>query len=224
MDSTATARIPRAFEQIVDPRRDNARHKLVDILNIALFAIICGADGWASVAEYGRAKYAWLKTFLELPHGIPSHDTFGDVFAKLRPESFEACFRQWMNQVVQLSAGKLVAIDGKSLRQSFEHAWDKSGMAHMVSAFVAGNKMVFAQVKTEGKGQELSAIEKLLELLELNGAVVTIDALGCQKDIAQRILAANGQYVLQAKDNQPALRQKLEVLFTHAKLDHFVGW
>jgi len=224
MDATATPRIPRAFEQMPDPRRNNARHKLIDILTIALFAVICGADGWAAVAEYGRAKFDWLKTFLDLPHGIPSHDTFGDVFAKLQSETFERCFMQWMKKMVQLSGGKLVAIDGKSLRRSFEHGWDKSGMAHMVSAFVAANKMVFAQVKTEGKGRELSAIEKLLKLLELDGAVVTVDALGCQKEIAQQILDAHGQYLLQVKENQPMLHQKLRVLFAEAKLEHFVSW
>jgi len=224
MDATATAKIPCAFTQMPDPRRNNARHKLMDILTIALFAVTCGADGWAAVAEYGRAKFSWLATFLELPHGIPSHDTFGDVFAKLQPEAFEHCFMQWMKKMVQLSGGKLVAIDGKSLRRSFEHGWDKSGMAHMVSAFVASNRMVFAQVKTEGKGKELSAIEQLLKLLDLNGAVVTIDALGCQKHIAQDILDAGGQYLLQVKDNQPALHQKLQVVFAEARLERFIGW
>lgn len=224
MDATATAKIPCALTQMPDPRRNNARHKLTDILTIALFAVICGADGWAAVAEYGRAKFNWLATFLELPHGIPSHDTFGDVFAKLKPQAFEACFMQWMKTIVQLSAGKLVAIDGKSLRRSFEHGWDKCGMAHMVSAFVAANKMVFAQVKTEGKGRELSGIEALLKLLDLNGAVVTIDALGCQKEIAQNILDANGQYLLQVKENQPTLHHKLQTIFKEARLERFIGW
>src|SRR5208282_3714113 len=141
-------------------------------------------------------------------------------FAKLQPEAFERCFMEWMKKMVQLSGGKLVAIDGKSLRRSFEHGWDKSGMAHMVSAFVTANQMVFAQVKTEGKGQERSAIERLLELLDLNGAVVTIDALGCQKEIAQEILDAHGQYLLQVKDNQPALREKLHDNFTETDGGH----
>jgi predicted transposase YbfD/YdcC len=223
MDAQATARIPRPFENIPDPRRDNARHKLIDILTLALFAVISGADGWAAVAKYGQAKFQWLKTFLELPHGIPSHDCFGDVFAQLQPDAFEQCFMQWMQKMVQLSGGKLVAIDGKSLRQSFQRGWDKCGMAHMVSAFVETNKLVFAQVKTEGKGKELSAIEQLLDLLDLNGAVVTIDALGCQKDIAQQVLDAKGQYILQAKDNQPTLHQKMQLLFTDLLLDNFAG-
>jgi len=223
MDGQATTMIPRPFTEIPDPRRNNARHKLVDILTIALFAVICGADGWAAVAQYGRAKRAWLKTFLELPHGIPAHDTFTDIFAKLQPEAFARRFMQWMQSLVQLSGGKLVAIDGKSIRRSFEHSWDKSGMAHMVSAFVQANHLVLAQVKTEGKGQELSAIEQLLNLLELDGAVVTIDALGCQKPIAQQILAAHGQYLLQVKDNQPTLHAKLQATFNDLILHQFAG-
>jgi predicted transposase YbfD/YdcC len=223
MDAQATAQIPRAFAAMPDPRAANHRHKLLDMLTIALCAVICGADDWVAVVTYGKSKYSWLKSFLALPYGIPSHDTFSDVFAKLKPQALEQCFMRWMASLVELSAGKLVAIDGKSLRRSFEHAWDKSGMAHMVSAFVQANSMVFAQVKTEGKGQELSAIEQLLALLELKGAVVTIDALGCQKETAQQILRAGGQYVLQVKNNQPTLHQKLQLAFTDALLDEFAG-
>ena len=130
MDAQATAKIPRAFKTMPDPRSPNRRHKLIDLLTIALFAVICGADGWAAVAQYGRARLAWLKTFLDLPHGIPSHDTLGDVFSRLDPGAFDRRFQEWMASMVQLSGGKLVAIDGKSLRHSFEHGWDKSGMAH----------------------------------------------------------------------------------------------
>jgi predicted transposase YbfD/YdcC len=221
MDAQATAKILRAFDTMSDPRRANHRHKLMDIFAIALFGILCGADGWVAVAEYGRSKAAWLKTFLDLRHGIASHDTFGDVFARLDPGAFERCFQAWMSAMVQLSGGKLVAIDGKSLRRSFEHGWDKSGMAHMVSAFVEANRMVFAQVKTDGKGQELSGIEKLLEMLDLNGAVVTIDAIACNKTIARKIQDAGGDYILQVKENQPTLCAKLERAFKDAMLDDF---
>jgi predicted transposase YbfD/YdcC len=206
-----------------EPRRSNCRHQLIDILTIALFAVICGADGWVAVAAYGRAKSGWLKTFLELPHGIPSHDTFGDVFCRLDPDAFERCFREWMASMVKCSGGKLVAIDGKSLRRSFERGWDKSGMAHMVSAFVQANRMVFAQVKTDGKGQELSAIHKLLDVLDLSGAVVSIDALACQKEIARKIRDAKANYVLQVKDNQPSLHQKLKVTLDDCLRDDFAG-
>jgi predicted transposase YbfD/YdcC len=223
MDGQATAEILRHMSQIPDPRRHNRIHRLVDILTIAIFAVICGADGWVEVAQYGRHKLAWLKTFLALRQGIPSHDTFGRLFARIQPEEFERCFMAWMSALVQVSGGKLVAIDGKSLRQSFEHAWDKSGMAHMVSAFVAANQMVFAQVKTEGKGQELDAIQKLLKVVDVDGAVVTIDALGCNKAVVELILEGGGDYVLQVKENQPTLHAKVKHLLDELILENFRG-
>lgn len=223
MDGQATAEILRVFEELPDPRRANACHKLIDILTIALLAAICGADGWKAVETYGKSKRAWLKTFLELPRGIPSHDTFGRVFAVLDPNAFEAVFRRWIAQLVELSGGQLVAIDGKSLRRSFQQGWDKCGMAHLVSAFVEANDPVFGQVQTDGKGHEFSGIEQLLKSLFLKGAVVTIDALGCQKAIAQMILDAEANYVLQVKDNQPTLLAKLETVFAEAPLENFAG-
>jgi predicted transposase YbfD/YdcC len=224
MDAQATARIPRAFETMPDPRHHNIQHKLIDLITIALFAVLCGCDDWCAVAAYGRTKFQWLKTFLELPNGIPSHDTFNEVFARLNPDAFEACFRAWMQSMVELSGGKLVAIDGKSIRRSFEHAWDKSGMAHIVSAFVQANKMVFAQEKTDGKGKELSAIEKLLEVLDLSGAVVTIDAIGCQRKIARKIRAAKAHYILQVKANQSRLQKMIARAIDGARLEGFKGW
>ena len=221
MDATATGRIPRAFLDMPDPRKRNITHRFTDVLCIALFAVICGADDWVAVTAYGLAKLEWLKTFLDLAHGIPSHDTFGRIFARMDPDAMERCFRSWMESLVSLSGGKLVAIDGKSLRRSFDHAWDKSGMAHMVSAFARANKLVFAQTKTNGKGQELSAIEKLLDLLDLEGAVVSIDAIGTQKGIATKILEAGANYVLQVKDNQPTLHAKLQAAMDEAILDRF---
>ena len=223
MDAQATARIPRAFEAMPDPRRHNVRHKLIDVITIALFAVLCGCDDWCAVATYGRTKFTWLRTFLELPSGIPSHDTFGEVFARLKPDAFEACFRNWMAAMFELSGGKLVAIDGKSIRRSFEHGWDKSGMAHLVSAFVAANKMVFAQEKTDGKGKELSAIEKLLDTLDLTGAVVTIDAIGCQRKIARKIRAAKAHYILQVKANQSLLQKMIARAIDEARLEGFRG-
>jgi predicted transposase YbfD/YdcC len=193
------------------------------MITLAIFAVICGAEGWVDVAEYGQRKLPWLKTFLDLPHGIPSHDTLGRVFARLQPEEFERCFMAWMSTLVELGGGKLVAIDGKSLRQSFDHSWDKSGMAHMVSAFVAANRLVFAQVKTEGKGQELNAIERLLKLVDLRGAVVTIDALGCNKTVVELILEGEADYVLQAKENQPTLYKKAKSLLDEMILEQFAG-
>jgi predicted transposase YbfD/YdcC len=224
MEAPVTGEILRVFKTLPDPRGKNVRHKLMDILTLALCGVLCGAGDWVAVVFYAHEKQAWFQSFLELPNGIPSHDTFGRVFAKLQPEALEQCFQAWMKSLVSLSGGQLVAFDGKSLRRSFEHGWDKSGMAHMVSAFVAGNQMVFGQVKTDGKGQELDGIAKLLNLLELKGAVVTIDALGCQTAIAAQIVKAKADYLLQVKDNQPTLRTKLQALLGEAVLEKLVGW
>ena len=221
MDTQAAARIPQPFCDMPDPRRNNHRHSLNSIVTIALFAIICGAEDWAAVALYGRSKHDWLNTFLDLPHGIPSHDTFNDLFNRLHPDAFEACFQAWMASMVQLTGGKLVAIDGKSLRRSFKLGADKSGMSHMVSAFVQANSMVFAQVKAEGPGQELSAIERLIAMLDLKGAVVTIDAIATNVEIAGQIVAAGADFVLPVKGNQPILQGKLSRAMDDAILDGF---
>jgi predicted transposase YbfD/YdcC len=224
MDADATPLIPRAFDNLPDPRSANHRHKLLDILTIAILAVISSADGWTEVAYYANCKKDWLKTFLELPGGIPSHDTFGRVFSLLDPDAFERCFVAWIGSLVELGGGKLIAIDGKSLRHSFERGWDKSGMAHMVSAFVEANHMVFAQVKTDGKGRELDGIEKLLAVLDVKGSVVTIDALGCNKDIAKLLVEAKADYILQVKENQPTLLAKIKTLMQEAMLENFKGF
>lgn len=223
MDAQVTAMIPRALHEIPEFRRNNCRHKLFDLLVIAFFAILSGADDWVAVEAYGRRKEQWLKTFLELPHGIPSHDTFNDLFSRLKPEPFEKCFMEWMGELVQASGGRLIAIDGKSLRRSFEHGWDKSGMAHIVSAFLSANRMVFAQVNTEGKGHELGGVEKLLAILDLRGAIVTIDALGCNRRIVELIRENRGDYILQVKGNQEHLQEKLAATMDEAILLKFQG-
>ena len=228
MDAQAPLGIPRAFETLADPRKANAYHNFIDILTIALLAVICGADGWVGVVTYARSKETWLKTFLELPSGIPSHDTFGRVFAKIKPDAFEECFRTWIQTLADLSggalSGKAVAIDGKSLRGSFFEAFNTSGMAHLVSAFVHDNKMCFAQIKTDGKGKELDAVEQLLKFLDLKHAVVTIDALACNLHIATLIQEAQADYLLQIKDNQPTLLAKVTTLFDEALLENFQGF
>jgi len=141
MDAQATGGLLRFFGDLRDPRAANVVHKLTDIFAIAICAVICGAEGWVDVELFARSKRAWLSTFLDLGQGIPSHDTFGRVFARIDPDAFERCFMNWM-QSLKCSGTKLVAIDGKSIRRSFEHAWDKSGMVHLVSAFVQQNRMV----------------------------------------------------------------------------------
>jgi predicted transposase YbfD/YdcC len=224
METPVTGEILRTLEQMPDPRGPNVRHRLIDILTLALCGIVCGAGDWVAVVFYAQRKKAWFESFLELPNGIPSHDTFSRVFARLVPDELEKCFMAWMRKLVELGGGKLVAIDGKSLRNSFQHGWDKSGMVHMVSAFVQANQMVFGQVACAGKGQELDAIERLIKLLELEGSVVTIDALGCQTKIAGLLVEAGADYLLQVKDNQPTLHAKIQTLLAEAVIEKLAGW
>lgn len=224
MEAQATGGILRFFEDLPDPRACNRIHKLTDMLVIAICAVICGADGWEDVALFGRAKHKWFQTFLDLPAGIPSHDTFGRVFARLDPDAFEECFVAWISSLAAFSGGQLIAIDGKAIRRSFEHAWDKSGMAHLVSAFVGTNQMVFGQCKVDDKSNEIKAIPRLLELIDIKGATVTIDAMGCQKDIAERIVNKGGDYVLAVKENQPTLHAKVRGLMQEARQEDLAGW
>jgi predicted transposase YbfD/YdcC len=225
MDVTAASGFLRYFLTLPDPRGVNKIHKLGDMIVIAVMAVICGADGWEQVSLFGRSKEKWLSTFLELPGGIPSHDTFGRVFSLLDPEAFERCFLAWMSALVELSGGRLIAVDGKSIRRSFEHAWDKSGMVHMVSAMLSqgDNRIVFGQVAVEDKSNEITAIPKLLDLMDLRGAVVTIDAMGTQREIAKTIIDGKGDYILPVKENQPVLHQKVKALMDDAALGPIKG-
>ena len=197
------------FNSLPDPRVDRTKlHKLEDILTIAICAVICGAETWVDVADFGRAKESWLRTFLELPNGIPSHDTFDRVFAVLAPKPFEGCFQAWVADLAGSSEGKLIAIDGKTLRRSLDRAGGKAAI-HLVSAWVHENHAVFGQLRVEDKSNEITAIPKLLEMLNLKKATVTIDAIGCQKEIAQKVLDRTGQYVLAVKANQEALHEDI---------------
>jgi predicted transposase YbfD/YdcC len=222
MDANANSGFLRFFSDLDDPRSGNALHKLHDMIVIAVMAIVCGADGWVQVQMWGECKFKWLSTFLDLPNGIASHDTFSRVFSLLDPDEFERCFLAWMSAVVELSAGRLVAIDGKAIRRSFEHGWDKSAMTHLVSAFVSqgDNRLVFSQIAVEDKSNEIVAIPRLLDLLDLKGAVVTIDAIGCQREIATKIVSGGGDYILPVKENQPALHGKVRTLMDDLILDH----
>ena len=223
MDAPAAGGILRFFEDLPDPRAANVVHNLHDVLVVALCAVICGADGWAEVEVFGRSKLGWFKTFLDLPGGVPSHDTFGRVFARLDPGAFERRFTAWVSAVAGASGGRLIAIDGKAIRRSFEHAWDRSGMAHLVSAFVDANGMVFAQAAVADKSNEVEAIPRLLALLDLAGATVTADAAGCQREVARRVVEGGGDYVLAVKENQPALHRKVKALLDEAILGGFAG-
>jgi predicted transposase YbfD/YdcC len=223
MDVNAPQGLLRAFAQLEDPRMDRTRkHSLSDILALAICAVICGADGWVQVAHFGRSKEEWFRTFLDLPNGIPSHDTFGRVFARLDPQGFERCFMQWIAALATRSQGRLVAIDGKTIRRSLDGANGKAAI-HMVSAWCQANHMVLGQLATEVKSNEITAIPKLLDLLDLNGAVVTIDAAGCQKKIAGKIVEQGGDYVLQLKGNQGGLHAETVELFDQCLRDDCLG-
>jgi predicted transposase YbfD/YdcC len=202
--------------QVPDPRIERTReHPLVNILVIALLAVLCGADSFTSIEEFGRAKKEFLETFLDLKSGIPSHDTFGRVLAALDAAALQEAFRQWVAALVEVTKGEIVAIDGKTLRHSFRDASNKA-FVHMVSAWAASNRVVLGQVKTEEKSNEITAIPRLLELLHIKGAVVTIDAMGCQKDIAKKIVDGGADYMLAVKDNQPTLLADIKASFAAA--------
>ena len=202
------------FSVLPDPRIDRRRrHKLLDILAIALCAGLCGIDDWAGVELFAKLKEGWFRSFLELPGGIPSHDTFGRVFSRLDPKAFEACFRSWIMALTQAATEGVVAIDGKSLRGSFDTASGKHPL-HMVSAFAAGSGLCLGQVATDVKSNEITAIPALLSTLALKGCIVTIDAMGCQKEIARQIVAdAKADYVLALKGNQGTIHQDVKDYF-----------
>lgn len=225
MDVRATGGMLRFFRDLPDPRAKNVVHKLHDIVVLAVCGVIAGAGGWVEVEMFANSRLAWFKSFLDLPDGVPSHDTFGRVFAALDPGAFERCFTAWASGVAAASGGRLVSIDGKAIRRSFEHAWDKAGMAHLVSAFVAANedRLCFAQVAVADKGNEVGAIPKLLALLDLGGATVTLDAMGCQREVAREVSGRGGDYVLALKENQPTLHAKVKALLDEAVLSSFAG-
>ena len=208
---------------IKDPRRYNTRHFLHDCLMIALCAIISGADSWVQVEEYGRSKIEWFKDFLELPNGIPSHDTFGRLFARIDPKGFHEFFSRWVQEFSGSLKGKTVAIDGKTLRGSHDRINGKSAI-HMVSAWVSDIRMVLGQFKTDDKSNEITAIPELIKTLALEGAIVTIDAMGCQKKITRTIIDVGADYVIQVKENQKKLHDDISLFFkdsANAPFDSF---
>lgn len=216
MDASASHSLLRFLDEIEDPRMDRTRrHELSDILAISILAVLCGAEYWTQFVDFGRAKQSWLETFLRLPNGIPSHDTFARVFALLDPDAFEQWFTRWINALAEATEGRLIALDGKTLRGSFDRA-DGRAAIHMVSAWSHANHLVLGQVATEAKSNEITAMPKLLSLLDVEGAVVTLDAMGCQKSIAKQIKDQNGDYVMQVKANQGKLYDQLKVTLDEA--------
>jgi len=223
MADTRTASLIEHLSVIEDPRVNRRRlHTLEDILILSICAIIGGAETWVSIEEFCLSKEAWFRTFLALPNGIPSHDTFGRLFAALDPEAFQQAFAAWIHDVTHLPDGTVVAIDGKTVRRSFDRARGTSAI-HMVSAWASDVGISLGQVATDAKSNEITAIPRLLQMLHISGCIVTIDAMGCQTAIAEDIIAKGADYVLQVKGNQPTLHAELEEYFIHALANDFVG-
>src|SRR3990172_1341865 len=209
------------FKDIEDPRIERGKlHNLIDIITIAICAVICGADTWEDIELYGETKHEWLKQFLELPNGIPSHDTFGRVFSIISPVEFQRSFLNWIKAISESIEREVVAIDGKTSRRSYDKSKGK-GAIHMVSAWATANRVVLGQVKTEDKSNEITAIPELLDILALNGCIVTIDAMGCQKNISAKIIEKGADYVLALKGNQGILHEDIKLFFQDAKETSF---
>lgn len=208
-----TASIFSHFQSLEDPRLNrNKQHQLDNILFMTLCGVICGADNWVMIEEFCKAKRSWFEEILDIPNGIPSHDTFGNVFAALDKDVFSQCFTQWMQAVTTLTQGEVIALDGKALRAT--RASGKACSAiHMVSAWACENKLVLGQQAVDQKSNEITAIPKLLTSLDLTGCVITMDAMGCQASIAEQILEQEGDYVLSLKGNQGLLHEDVKTFF-----------
>jgi predicted transposase YbfD/YdcC len=213
--------IKKYFRKLPDPRiQGRKRHLLLDIVVITICATICGCDDWQQIETFARARYDWLKTFLRLPEGIPSHDTFERVFDRLAPDEFQACFREWMHALHEALGLSQIAIDGKTLRGSGVGACKA---LHLVSAWATANCLSLGQIAVDEKSNEIPAIPRLLELLDLHGALVTIDAMGCQKAIAAKIVEGNGDYILTVKENQEHLLEDIRAALNQAYERDFAG-
>jgi predicted transposase YbfD/YdcC len=213
LKKAVTTSLEEHFGNITDPRIERTRlHKLIDILVIAICGAICSCDSWEDVEEFGKAKQEWFETFLELPNGIPSHDTFNRVFARIDPIEFRTCFIDWVSVASELIGGQVIAMDGKVLRRSRDRGIGK-GAIDMVSAWACANHLVLGQVKVDEKSNEITAIPQLLKALEISGCIITIDAMGCQTEIAKTIVEEQADYVLALKDNQGHLFEDTQKLF-----------
>ena len=207
-----SARMQEHFAKLTDPRRGDVTHPLINIITIAVCAVICSADDFVAIAAFGRSKREWFAQFLDLTNGIPSHDCFNRVLGIIRPAEFEKCLLSWITALQEITDGQVIAVDGKTLRGSFDKASGKSAI-HMVSAWATANHVSLGQVVTDEKSNEITAIPKLLEILEIAGAIVTIDAMGCQTQIAEKIVESGATYCLAVKGNQPTLHQGIMDFF-----------
>ena len=214
MGSSECVSLMEHFGHLEDPRRDQGkRHQLLDIIAMTICAVVGGAEGWDDVELFVQCKYDWFRRFLELPHGVPCSDTFARVFAGIDPEQFRNCFMDWVNSVSQLTQGEVIALDGKTLRRSHDRPSGKAAI-HMVSAWASENSLVLGQVKVAEKSNEITAIPELLNLLDVSGCIVTIDAMGCQKKLARQIVGQEADYVLAVKENQGKLLEDVADLFS----------
>lgn len=221
MEQRTDASIVAHFSTLEDPRIErHKKHNLVDILVLAICGVLSGAEGWEAIEEYGQTKLEWLRKFIPLENGIPAHDTIARVLSRISAKGLQECFSNWVNAVHRVSAGEGVAIDGKTVRRSFDKA-SRKGAIHRVSAWSSANGLVLGQMKTEEKSNEIIAIPKLLEILELKGCIVTLDAMGCQKAIAQSIIAKQADYVLAVKANQGQLHEAIVDFFHTARAADF---
>jgi len=213
MTQMTVAAVQKHFSELTDPRRREPTYPLIDMVVIALCAVICGADDFVAIAKFARKKKEWLSQFLDLTNGTPSHDRFNAVFAAIKPEEFEICLLSWVTSLHEITDGQVIAIDGKTLRRSYDKASSKSAI-HMVSAWATLNHISLGQVVTDEKSNEITAIPKLLKTLEIQGALVTIDAMGCQTEIAKTIVDSGADYCLAVKRNQPTLYDGIEAFFS----------
>lgn len=205
------------FTQVKDPRVEKTRlHSLTNIITISILAVIAGAEGWEDIEEYGVNKKEWLETFLEFPFGIPSPDTFRRVFERINPKEFEQCFQMWIQSLVEKLGVEVVAIDGKALKGSSDRKSQLKAL-HLVSAWSKEHRLVLGQTKVSAESNEITAIPALLEMLDISGCIITIDAMGTQKSIAKKIIEADADYVLSLKDNHPTLHQQVKNWFETAQ-------
>lgn len=220
MDVDASRGLLRYLKDVPDPRAANVSHSLYNMLVIALLAVLCSCDDWEEIAAWAAANRDWLATFLDLPHGTPSHDTFDRVFARVDPLALERCLIAFTAAVADASEGRLLAVDGKRIRRSFDHGGRKAAI-HMINAWDQHNELVLGQLATDDKSNEITAIPKLLELLDVRGCVVSIDAMGCQQQIARKIVDGGGDYLLAVKGNQKELHEHVKFFFDESITE---GW
>jgi predicted transposase YbfD/YdcC len=218
---SAQVTLRECFQDFADPRREHLRlHSLWDIIGLTICAMICGCDNVTEIHEYGVKKYDFLSSFLDMENGVPSHDTIGRVFSLLDPEKFCACFATWTKSLADAVVGRVIAIDGKTLRRA--HEKDQKPL-HLVSAFATENRLVLSQRAVDEKSNEITAIPELLKMLDVKKAIITIDAMGCQKEIAAQIKDQGGDFVFSLKDNQPTLHGEVQDMFLEGLESEFAG-